>query len=513
MRFGLTKANKPRFLHTSGLYNDTLTSIHGCDSIITLRLNVFPRYMKDTTVHIADVDTPYVWKHYQSGTLIDTDSLYITGHYGYNFHSQYGCDSIDSLHLFIHQTYRIADDTINICANEVPFTWRGLDNITATGDYIYGEQTIEGYDSIHTVHINVWKQVYDTITAFICEGDSMRWGLTKANQPRYVYLNGLYNDTLTSVHGCDSIIVLRLNVYPRYMKDTTVHIADVDTPYIWKHYRSGTLIDTDSLYAEGRYGYRFPTQFGCDSIDSLTLIIHPTYEFHDTVTICYNETPYTWYNADSSEVFKNDIYTTGTYYKYLQTKDLYDSIYVRYVRVIPVITDTVRHSMCEGSEYSFNGVRYTKGGTYTDTLRSSLGCDSIVTLLLTVNKPVYIHVPVDIYEGESYMFYGQPYTTSGTYRHSAVTPEGCDSITELFLTVHPQVDTIVTLCTSELPYMWVNKWSGEQKPLYTAGTYRDDTTYVNGKRTFYTLQLIVNQPVQDTRSAKARAISSRAKPS
>ena len=498
MRFGLTKANKPRFLYTSGLYNDTLTSIHGCDSIITLRLNVFPRYRKDTTVHIADVDTPYVWKHYQSGTLIDTDSLYITGHYGYNFHSQYGCDSIDSLHLFIHQTYQIADDTINICANEVPFTWRGLDNITATGDYIYGEQTVEGYDSIHTVHINVWKQVYDTITASICEGDSMRWGLTKANQPRYIYNAGLYNDTLATFHGCDSIIVLRLNIYPRYFKDTTVHIADVDTPYVWKHYRSGTLINTDSLYADGRYGYRFPTQFGCDSIDSLTLIIHPTYEFHDTVTICYNETPYTWYNADSSEVFKNDIYTTGTYYKYLQTKDLYDSIYVRYVRVIPVITDTVRHSMCEGSEYSFNGVRYTKGGTYTDTLRSSLGCDSIVTLVLTVNKPVYIHIPVDIYEGESYMFYGQPYTTSGTYRHSAVTPEGCDSITELFLTVHPQVDTIVTICKNDLPYIWTNKWSGEQKPLYTAGTYRDDTTYVNGKRTFYTLQLIVNQPVQDT---------------
>ena len=498
MRFGLTKANKPRFLYTSGLYNDTLTSIHGCDSIITLRLNVFPRYLNDTTVHIADVDTPYIWKHYQSGTLIDTDSLYITGHYGYNFHSQYGCDSIDSLHLFIHQTYQIADDTINICANEVPFTWRGLDNITATGDYIYGEQTIEGYDSIHTVHINVWKQVYDTITASICEGDSMRWGLTKANQPRYIYNAGLYNDTLATIHGCDSIIVLRLNIYPRYFKDTTVHIADVDTPYVWKHYRSGTLIDTDSLYADGRYGYRFPTQYGCDSIDSLTLIIHPTYEFHDTVTICYNETPYTWYNADSSEVFKNDIYTTGTYYKYLQTKDLYDSIYVRYVRVIPVITDTVRHSMCEGSEYSFNGVRYTKGGTYTDTLRSSLGCDSIVTLVLTVNKPVYIHIPVDIYEGESYMFYGQPYTTSGTYRHSAVTLEGCDSITELFLTVHPQVDTIVTICKNDLPYIWTNKWSGEQKPLYTAGTYRDDTTYVNGKRTFYTLQLIVNQPVQDT---------------
>ena len=499
IQFGLTRAHTQRFISKSGIYQDTLVrTTNGCDSIITLRLNVYPRYFNDTTVHIADVDTPYIWNHYQAGVKIAADTLYTAGDYGYKFYSAFSCDSIDSLHLFIHKTYYITEDTINICQNETPYTWHELTNITTTGDYENRRKTTEGYDSIYYVHINVWKQVYDTITASICEGDSMRWGLTKANQPRFLYTSGIYNDTLTSIHGCDSIITLRLNVYPRYFKDTTVHIADVDTPYVWKHYRSGALIQTDSLYAAGRYGYRFPTQYGCDSIDSLTLVIHPTYEFHDTVTICYNETPYTWYNADSSEVFKNDIYTTGTYYKYLQTKDLYDSIYVRYVRVIPVITDTVRHSMCEGSEYSFNGVRYTKGGTYTDTLRSSLGCDSIVTLLLTVNKPVYIHIPVDIYEGDSYEFYGDTYTTSGTYRHTALTPEGCDSITELILTVHPQVDTIVTICKNDLPYIWTNKWSGEQKPLYTAGTYRDDTTIVNGKRTFYTLQLIVNQPVQDT---------------
>ena len=499
IQFGLTRAHTQRFISKSGIYQDTLVrTTNGCDSIITLRLNVYPRYFNDTTVHIADVDTPYIWNHYQAGVKIAADTLYTAGDYGYKFYSAFSCDSIDSLHLFIHKTYYITEDTINICQNETPYTWHELTNITTTGNYENRRKTTEGYDSIYYVHINVWKQVYDTITASICEGDSMRWGLTKANQPRFLYTSGIYNDTLTSIHGCDSIITLRLNIYPRYFKDTTVHIADVDTPYVWKHYRSGALIQTDSLYAAGRYGYRFPTQYGCDSIDSLTLVIHPTYEFHDTVTICYNETPYTWYNADSSEVFKNDIYTTGTYYKYLQTKDLYDSIYVRYVRVIPVITDTVRHSMCEGSEYSFNGVRYTKGGTYTDTLRSSLGCDSIVTLLLTVNKPVYIHIPVDIYEGDSYEFYGDTYTTSGTYRHTALTPEGCDSITELILTVHPQVDTIVTICKNDLPYIWTNKWSGEQKPLYTAGTYRDDTTIVNGKRTFYTLQLIVNQPVQDT---------------
>ena len=80
---------------------------------------------------------------------------------------------------------------------------------------------------------------------------------------------------------------------------------------------------------------------------------------------------------------------------------------VRYVRVIPVLTDTVRHTICEGSDFLFNGVRYTESGTYKQTLRSSEGCDSIVTLLLTVSQPYYVRIPVDIYEGDSYTFFGE----------------------------------------------------------------------------------------------------------
>ena len=499
MRFGLTRLNMPRYLKESGTYRDTLVRHdNSCDSIIVLRLNVYPRYFNDSTKHIADVDTPYVWIHKQGGQEIARDSLYTQGNYEYIYKSQFGCDSIDSLHLFIHKTYHIQDDTINICYSETPFTWRELNNITETGDYENRRQTTEGYDSIYYVHINVWKQVYDTIQASICEGDSMRWGLTKMNQPRFVYNAGLYNDTLVSSRGCDSILVLSLNIFPRYFNDSTKHIADVDTPYVWIHMQNGHEVARDSLYAAGRYGFRYESAFGCDSIDSLTLVIHPTYLFKDTVTICYDQTPYTWYNADQTEIFQEGIYETGTYIKRLQTHDLYDSTYVRYVRVIPVIHDTIRHAMCEGTDYLFNGVRYTEGGSYTDTLVSNYGCDSIVTLILTVNKSVYVRIPADIYEGETYMFYGQPYTTSGTYRHYSLTPEGCDSIAELFLTVHPQIDTIVTICKSELPYTWVHKWSGQERLLYSPGIYRDDTTVVNDQRTFYTLQLVVHEPLYDT---------------
>ena len=57
------------------------------------------------------------------------------------------------------------------------------------------------------------------------------------------------------------------------------------------------------------------------------------------------------------------------------------------------------------------------------------------------------------------------------------------------------VDTTVTVCSYELPYQWTNKWNGQVTPLYAAGLYRNDTTYVDGKQMFYGLRLIVNEPV------------------
>lgn len=38
-----------------------------------------------------------------------------------------------------------------------------------------------------------------------------------------------------------------------------------------------------------------------------------------------------------------------------------------------------------GSSYTFNGQTYTQSGIYNDTLPSAAGCDSIITLNLTIN--------------------------------------------------------------------------------------------------------------------------------
>ena len=79
-------------------------------------------------------------------------------------------------------------------------------------------------------------------------------------------------------------------------------------------------------------------------------------------------------------------------------------------------------------------------------------------------------------------FFGNTYATTGTYYHYGTTPEGCDSTSVLQLIVHQLVDTTVTVCSTELPYLWINKWDGSITPLYAAGTYRNDTTFYNGER-------------------------------
>ena len=493
LRFGLTKMNQPRFLTSSGVYFDTLTShLHGCDSIIELRLNVYPKYRNHQVVDIADVQLPYTWDHIQGGRVIDSELLNATGEYSYHFTTPFGCDSIDSLSLHVHQTY-LFRDTVTICADETPYSWEGIKDIYTTNEYIKHLQTHDGYDSTHIRYVEVLPIMHTLMLDTLCEGDSLRFGLTKMNQPRFLTSAGVYFDTLTSLqHGCDSIIELRLNVYPKYRNHHDHHISSGELPYQWDHIQGGHVISSDMLIAAGEYSYHFTTPFGCDSIDSLSLRVHQTYNIKDdTIRICSDQTPFTWHEY-------NNIAATGDYTFYAQTFDGYDSIHTVHIEVSPVKYTTIPAAICEGSSYHFKGQTLTEQGTYYDTLTTVNGCDSIVTLVLTVNKP-YFHTRTEhVIEGNSVEFFGQQYSATGTYTHYGTMPTGCDSTSVLQLIVHPLVDTTVVICSTELPYLWENKWNGSVTPLYAAGIYRNDTTYVNNERMFYGLQLIVNQPTDTT---------------
>ena len=62
-----------------------------------------------------------------------------------------------------------------------------------------------------------------------------------------------------------------------------------------------------------------------------------------------------------------------------------------------------------------------------DTLRSVSGCDSIVSTTLIVDTAVYSTTDLELCYGDSALFGGVMYDTSGVYVDTVQSASGCDS--------------------------------------------------------------------------------------
>ncbi|MBO4805767.1 MAG: hypothetical protein J5554_06975, partial [Paludibacteraceae bacterium] len=75
----------------------------------------------------------------------------------------------------------------------------------------------------------------------------------------------------------------------------------------------------------------------------------------------------------------------------------------------------LEESICKGGSFDFGGKTLTEAGTYEDKLLSADGCDSIVTLKLTVVEQKETLLEESICKGGSFSFGGKTLTEAGTY--------------------------------------------------------------------------------------------------
>ncbi len=101
--------------------------------------------------------------------------------------------------------------------------------------------------------------------------------------------------------------------------------------------------------------------------------------------------------------------------------------------VIPTINTSIDRTICGGEGFIFDDETLTVPGTYTTTLNSVSGCDSIVSLDLKVLGFSADTVRVRIFEGESYDIGTSSYSQPGEYLTSLQSSLGCDSLVYLFL--------------------------------------------------------------------------------
>ena len=190
-----------------------------------------------------------------------------------------------------------------------------------------------------------------------------------------------------------------------------------------------------------------------------------------------------------------------------------DLVYSLEIEVYEAPEFVVSDTICEGdtySSYDFQGK--DQSGVYRRKLQSVHGCDSIVTLYLTVTPTAYAEdVLVDICQGESYRWNGKDYNRAGIFRDTLVSKVGCDSIETLVISYLPSEDTIrvsETITKDQLPYSYedpAHPYVIGETPIYYAqgtqpGVYTDIKT-VQGATCpvvlVHTLTILDNQEGMD----------------
>lgn len=196
--------------------------------------------------------------------------------------------------------------------------------------------------------------------------------------------------------------------------------------------------------ANGTYSINGLTQGGCDSLLTLNLTVNPT------VLTLFNETScgaFTW--GQTGQTYNS----TGLYYDTLVAFNGCDSILKLNLTVIPISNQVSHEFSCTAYTWSQTGFTYNDSGLYSDTLLSISGCDSIITLMLTIFPQTTSDLNITSCDSYFWPTTNVNYTSSGNYSVTLPSTYGCDSTVTLHLNL-TQSDTTNQLLASCFPISW-----------------------------------------------------------
>jgi trimeric autotransporter adhesin len=363
----------------------TLANAIGCDSIITLNLTISEglNFPADT----IESCNSFYW----NGTTYNSSGTY-------TFTNESGCIN-ETLNLTIlENSYSI--DSQTHCES---FMW--LNGITYSEDNNSASIILDaanGCDSVITLNLDILETSLNTISDTAC--NSYTW-----NETTYT-TSGIYEEVSTASNGCDSLITLNLIVR---------EISNVFDFQI--QCQSFTWID-GITYDESNNSatYTLTDSFGCDSIVNLDLTIMDNFSSsNDTVEACNN---FSW----NGSVYD----ASGTYIYNSPNGCIKDTLHLQIINNSYTI-DTQEHC---GSYTWTDGVTYFESNnTATVIFDSSNGCDSIITLNLTLLDTSI--TTTNITACEEYVWNGTTYSESDIYEEIFTSSNGCDSLSRLDLTI------------------------------------------------------------------------------
>lgn len=403
------------YRNIAGVYYDTLANSWGYDSILVTNLALSsPPTMNLNEVVCGSFISP-------SGQLITSTGIYSDT---VDFGSL--CDSIYTIDLTVHPIS--STDVITSCG---AFTWIDgniytSDNFTAT--HMVTAST--GCDS--TISLNLIVNPVQAGTHTISSCDSVSW----MNGTTYYADNNTDTYILAGANGCDSTVTLDLSINS---SSTGTDNISACNSYIWLDGNTYTASNSSAQYI-------ISNSVGCDSTITLDLIIQNPTSSIDVVNSCSS---YTW--IDGNTYSSNNSIATHT----VAGSNGCDSTITLNLTInqpsltVDNINSCGAYTWIDGNTYSSNN------NTVTHTLTDVNGCDSVVQLNLTVNSPTSF-TDVITSCGPYTWIDGNTYNSSNSIAtHTLLSSLGCDSMITLNLTVNTPQSSTHTISSCDA-YTWID---------------------------------------------------------
>ena len=299
------------------------------------------------------------------------------------------------------------------------------------------------------------------------DGDS----LIGIQNPSHLYNGaGNYNVILiiTNNINCVDSITISITVNPSYSSTQSASICQGDSIFLAGNFQNSSGQYTDSL----------STTFGCDSLIITNLVVNPTFNDSTTISIC---------QGDSIFLNGSFQYNSGVFTDSLQSVLGCDSVVTTNLIVNPVFSFIQNSTICQGDSVLFGSNFYGSSGTFSDSLQTVSGCDSILTLNLAVNPSFQNIQTVSICSGDSVFLAGSFQNSSGQYTDSLSTTLSCDSLIITNLVVNPTFNdsTTVAICQGDSVFL-----NGSFQ--HNSGVFTDSLQSIAGCDSVVTTNLIVS---------------------
>lgn len=454
---------------SNGESTETITITAVCDTMVTALFD----YNSYSVVASSNDTVMGTVSGSATVNYLDSVTLTATANYGYHFTGWSNGITADTLRLQVTADLNvIANFTYNQYTVSVTTSTPGRGSVSGGATVNYLTPVVLNATPFYGYRFTGWTGDIDSNDAFampmVVVADRDRAIVATFDTIVYNVTANVNNPTMGTVSGADSTrhfatahlvahanygyhfvswtntagnilgVASSLNISP--VSDTTVRANFTYNQYTVAGVASDALMGTVSGSATVNY------------LDSVTLTA--------TAGICYHFVG--WSNGDTART--------------ITIAALSDSTLTAFFAV-NVYEDSVEYTTCDN--YTWNGQNYTQSGVYPYQTFTANGCDSTITLTLTVN---YSGADTSfVTTCDSYLWRDSLYTTTGLYTFDTLTVMGCDSVVALSLTVNYSATTILDT-VADISFMWEDSVYTEDTVIvshYTTVAGCDSTVTVN----------------------------------